>query len=56
MTREEAVKWCLRKGYMFIELYDGEIVYTVHGELKRGRACDNESTVGRICGSNTTTH
>lgn len=56
MTREEAVKWCLQKGYMFIELYDGEIVYTVHGELKRGRACDNEGAMGRVRGSDAATH
>ena len=41
MTREQAVKWCQERGYGFVELYDGEIVYTKGHNLRRERVDDN---------------
>ena len=35
MTREQAVRWCRERGYGFVELYDGEIVYTTKGGIRR---------------------
>jgi len=37
MTREQAVRWCRERGYGFVELDDGEIVYTEKGNLRRVR-------------------
>jgi len=37
ITREQAVRWCRERGYGFVELYDGEIVYTHKGGIKRER-------------------
>jgi hypothetical protein len=35
MTRDAAVRWCMERGYCFVELYDGEIVYTHKGGIRR---------------------
>ena len=40
MTREQAVRWCLKRGYGFVELYDGEIVYTEKQNIRRCRIED----------------
>jgi len=37
MTREQAVRWCQERGYGFVELDRGEIVYTHKGGIKRER-------------------
>ena len=37
MTREQAVRWCMERGYGFVELDRGEIVYTHKGGIKRER-------------------
>ena len=41
MTREQAVRWCMERGYCFVELYDGEIVYTKGQNIRRERVDDN---------------
>ena len=37
MTREQAVRWCMERGYGFVELYDGWITYTDKGGIRRER-------------------
>ena len=41
MTREQAVRWCTERGYGFVELYDGWIVYTKGQNIRRERVDDN---------------
>jgi hypothetical protein len=41
MTRDAAVRWCMERGYCFVELYDGEIVYTKGQNIRRERVDDN---------------
>ena len=41
MTREQAVRWCMERGYCFVELYDGEIVYTYKQNIRRERVDGN---------------
>ena len=41
MTREEAVRWCMERGYGFVELYDGWITYTEGQNIRRCRI-DND--------------
>jgi len=41
MTREQAVRWCQERGYCFVELYDGWIVYTKGQNIRRERVDDN---------------
>jgi len=41
ITREQAVRWCQERGYCFVELYDGWIVYTKGQNIRRERVDDN---------------
>ena len=41
MTREQAVRWCRERGYGFVELDRGEIVYTKGQNLRRERVDDH---------------
>ena len=41
MTREQAVRWCMERGYCFVELDRGEIVYTKGQNIRRERVNDN---------------
>ena len=41
MTREQAVKWCRERGYGFVELDGGEIVYTEGQNIRRERVDGN---------------
>ena len=41
MTREEAVRWCRERGYCFVELDRGEIVYSYKQNIRRERVDGN---------------
>ena len=41
MTREQAVRWCMERGYCFVELYDGWITYTERQNIRMERVDDN---------------
>ena len=41
MTREQAVRWCQERGYGFVELDDGDIVYTYKQSIRRERVDGN---------------
>ena len=41
MTREQAVRWCMERGYCLIELDRGEIVYSYKQNIRRERVDGN---------------
>ncbi len=45
MTREQAVRWCMERGYCLIELDQGDIVYTHKGGIKRERIDRSSATL-----------
>lgn len=40
MTRSQAVRWCMERGYGFVEIDRDEIVYTYKQNLRRERVDD----------------
>lgn len=42
MTREQAVRWCQERGYGFVELDRGDIVYTYKQNIRRERVDGND--------------